>query len=138
MTTTPTPIFPQTIQTELVQIVNATASSIVTLYTAGTNGSVINMINASNTDGSNAYTLTFYITKSSTSYILGTLSLPHTAGTGISSVALNVLTGLVSLPLDAFGNPVLYLGAGCTLQVSSGTTVLSTNILSLTAIGGDF
>lgn len=139
MSTTPTPIFPQTIQSESVQILPATTTTLVTLYTGGTNGSKIENIIASNTDTAAAYALTLTIVTSSTNYIIGTINVPLSSGNTTAAPAVSLINS-ANLPLakDSNGNPYLYLGSGSVLKVNSGTTVNTAKVVSITAIGGDY
>ena len=50
MAVTATPIFPQSVQTAGLAVVNATGTTITTFITAGTNGSKIEWINAVTSD----------------------------------------------------------------------------------------
>ena len=139
MATSNTPIFPQTITTEVIQILPATASALVTLYTAGTNGSKIENIIATNTDTAAAYAITLTIVISATSYIIGTINVPLSSGNTTAAPAVSLLNS-ANLPTakDSNGNPYIYLASGAVLKVNSGTTVNTGKVLSFTAIGGDY
>jgi hypothetical protein len=139
MATTSTPIFPQTIQSESVQILPATTTTQVTLYTGGTNGSKIENIIATNTDTAAAYALTLAIVTGGTSYIIGTINVPLSSGNTTAAPAVSLINNAnLPLPKDSNGNPYIYLGSGSVLKVNSGTTVNTGKVVSITAIGGDY
>ena len=134
-----TPIFPQLITSPSVQILPATTSSLVTLYTGGTNGSKIENIIATNTDSGAAYLLTLTIVTSATNYIIGTINVPLSAGNTAAAPPVSLLNS-VNLPTakDANGNPYIYLASGSVLKVNSSTTVTTAKVVSITAMGGDY
>jgi hypothetical protein len=138
MATTATPIFPQTIQSEAVQILNATGTSAVTLYTAGANGSKIENIICTSTD-TIAHTIQLSVTISAVTYILTTINIPANSGntTVLPSISL-INNAQIVLAKDPNGNPYLYLGAGAVLKVSAAVTVTSPDVLSFVTNGGDF
>jgi hypothetical protein len=139
MTVTATPIFPQTLTTGTAAITNGTASSLVTLYTAGTNGSKIENISVTNTD-TNPYTVQVTVTISATNYLLGSISVPASTGNTASAPGLNILANSNFLPLnkDSNGNAYLYLASGDTLKVNSTSTVTSSQQLTFIAQACDF
>jgi hypothetical protein len=139
VTVTATPIFPQTITSPSVQILPATTTGLVTLYTAGTNGSKIENIIVSNTDSGAAYALTLTVVTSATSYIIGTINVPLSAGNTTAAPAISLINSTnIPLAKDANGNPYIYLASGSVLKVNSGTTVTTAKVLSITAMGGDY
>lgn len=139
MTVTATPIYPQTITTGVVQILPATASNLVTLYTAGTNGSKIECIMATNTDTAAAYAITLTVVISATNYILGTVNVPLSSGNTTAAPAISLLASSnIPLSKDPDGNPYLYLASGAVLKVNSSTTVNTSKVVSFIAQGGDY
>lgn len=141
MTVTATPIFPQTITNEVVNISNSTSTNLVTAYTGGTNGSKIEMWNIASTDTAARY-LQIWFTISATSYLLGTIAIPLTSGDSSTGVvpSVNVLGNqyLPGLPRDSNGNPYLYIASGTTLQISVITAVTSGKTITSIIHGGDF
>lgn len=140
MTVTSTPIYPQTINTPTVQILPATTTTLVTLYTAGTNGSKIENIFLTNTDTAAAYAITFSLTIGGTTSILGTVNVPISAGntTAVPAVSLMQSSNL-PFSYDAFGNPYIYIATGGVLKANSGTTVNTGKIVAITCTSsGDF
>lgn len=133
------PIFPQTIQSEAIQILPATGSTLVTLYTAGANGSKIENIIATNTDSTTAYLITLTFIINGISYPVTTINVPLSSGLTNSAPAISLLKN-ANLPTasDSNGNPYLYMGAGTLLKVNSSTTVTSGQSLSFVALGGDY
>lgn len=139
MTTTATPIFPQAITSPSVQILPADTTALKTLYTAGTNGSKIENIIATNTDSAAAYGLQLSVTTGATTYLLGTINVPLSAGNTTAAPAISLLNS-TNLPTakDSNGNPYLYLASGSVLKVNSLTTVTAAKIVSITVNGGDY
>ncbi len=140
MTTSSTPIFPVTITTPLVQILPATVSNLVTVYTAGTNGSKVERITVTSTETANARDLQFVITQSATDYVIGTVTIPLNSGFNNSVPIVSVFDSsqFFGLATDVNGNKYLYLASGSVLKVKSLTTVASGKALAIFAQGGDF
>jgi|SRR6185312_439615 len=139
MSVTNTPIFPQTITSPSVQILPADTTTLKTLYTAGTNGSKIENIIATNTDTTAAYGIQLSITTGATTYLLGTINVPLSSGntTVVPAVSLINSTNLPTAK-DSNGNPYIYLASGSVLKVNSLTTVNAGKIIAITCNGGDF
>jgi len=139
MTVTATPIFPQTVQNYVVQIANADASNSKTIATAGTNGSKIETLVVASSDTS-ARDVSFFITISSTNYLLGTVSIPANSGNTNALPLVDILRNaqIPGLAYDANGNKYLYLKNGATLTCTALTTVTSGKLISINAMGGDF
>lgn len=134
-----TPSVPQTPRCEKQQILNATASALVTVITGATNGTKVVGLIASSTDTS-ARDIQISITKSGTSFVLATKTVPLSSGFVAGTPAVNLLdpTLIVGLPVDADGQPYLFLETGDTLQVNSLTTLTAAKIISVTGIAADF
>lgn len=137
MAVTNTPIFPQALGAGHVQIANADASNLKTIYTAGSNGSKIVAVIAAGNDTSSR-DLTLGITSSSVFYELSTYTLAITGGTVAGTPAANLFTGIIGLPIDNDGQPYVFLKSGETLQVKSLTTVTSGKTIEVSAFGSDF
>lgn len=131
------PSFVGTVRTPCAQIVNSDSTNFKTVYTAGTNGSRIENLGATNSDAANAYTLQLAIRKGGTDYVLGEVALPTGAGTNGSTKAVNLLneTDLpqISNTLNAF-----FLESGCELRAKSKTTVSGVNVINIVACAGDY
>lgn len=99
-----------------------TTGILKTLYTGGTNDSVVKAINVASFDSA-ARIMTLWISNTATGAdtFLGSINIPLTAGTGSGTTAsIDLLSGtlLPSLPYDANGKRVLPLKAGQVLKAS--------------------
>jgi hypothetical protein len=132
------PTFPKQPQNTKVQITHSTGTASVTGYTAGSSGSKIIAIIVTNTD-TNPYSVQTSITNG-TVYLLGTKSVPTSAGNVAGTPATNLLdpTVMVGMPLDSDGNPFLYLISGDTLTFASLSTVTTAQTLNITVLAVDF
>lgn len=139
MAVTATPVFVQTPKVGLVQILNADASANKTVVTGGTNGTKVTSLTLASTDTS-ARVVNVNIVRSGTTYNLGAVSVPITAGTDGATLTINCFSPLVipGLPVDNDGQPYLFLQSSDTLSVSAATTVTSGKIISAVAVSGDF
>ena len=110
----------------------------VTIYTAGASGSKITALLASSTDSS-AQTVVIAIYNGATYFVLGSTSIPITAGTisATGSVDLMNSTAMPALPLDSDGNHYLILASGDTL-VATALGLTASKVINFTALGGDF
>lgn len=134
MAVTATPIFPQSVQTAGLAVVNATGTTITTFITAGTNGSKIEWINAVTSDTA-INNVTFYLYNGTTSFPIGVVQVPIGSGNTYSTPPLSIFASvnLPSLTYDANGNKFLYLPSGWSVQVSVLAAVTSAKQLTLTA-----
>jgi L-serine deaminase len=132
------PFFPQSINTDKQTIVNADAQTVKAVSAAGTNGSKVSMLQATSTD-TTARDVILYITISATNYQLGQISLPITAGALNSTPTVNLLnSSQLQLPVDANGNPYIYLASGATLSVSAPVTITSAKTVTILATREDY
>ena len=147
MAVTSTPIYPQLILTPSVQILPATTTTEVTLYTAtNANGSKIENIILTNTDTAAAYAIQFFVYTSSTSYLIGTVNVALSSGNTIAVPAVSVMQAVnsagnpyIPFSYDAFGNPYMYLASGSVLKIASLTTVNTGKAVTATCVvSGDF
>ena len=136
MTTSPT--FVSVPKNPTVSFVNADGTTFKTLMSAGTNGSRIDTVFASNTDTSNAYVLQLAIQKSGVDYVIGEVNVPLGAGTNGSTKSVAVLntTDLPGLAYVETGS--LYLENGATLRARVKTAAAGGNSVQLVGIGGDY
>jgi hypothetical protein len=132
-------VTPQTPRAYKAQIVNGSGTSAVTLITGGINGTVVSSLLLTNTD-TTAYTITIEVLRSSTTYVLATISVPASAGNSTSVPPVSVLnsTNVPGLPVDGYGNPYLYLESTDTLEIQSSATVTSGKAVSVLTVGADF
>lgn len=124
------PIFPLTPKTNPVTVVNADGTTKKTLLTAGTNGTKIDAIKVVSDDTATV-TLSFYLTKGGTDYLIGTVAV--TAGTGITAgtspaEALEYLNDGYALALEA----------GVIVKVAASASVTSGKTVTIVAHAGDF
>lgn len=116
------------------QILPADTTTNKTLITASTDGTKVLAILVTSTDTS-ARDIQLKKTVSGTDHILGTFSIPITAGFINSTPTVNLFnhTQMPYLPRDANGNPYLQLESGATLTVASLTTVTAAKVISIVA-----
>lgn len=124
------PIFPLTPKTSTVTLVNADGTTKKTLITAGANGSKIDAVKILSDDTATV-TLSFYLNKGGTDYLVGTVSV--TAGTGITAgtspaEALEYVNDGYALALEA----------GIVLKVAASASVTSGKTVTVVAHAGDF
>ena len=136
-----TPVFEQTPQNWVVQILPADTTTLKTLVTGASTGTRVYSINVTSTDTS-ARDVLVYITSGSPAidYLLGTLSIPITAGftNAIPSVSILTSSQISSLPYDSNGNRFILIENGAVLKVAAGTTVTAAKSLNFFAQGADF
>lgn len=140
MAVTSTPIYPQTIKNWAVQILPADTTTIKTLLTGGTDGSVVEFISVHSTD-TVARDLLFYLNDGTTNYPLFTVNIPINAGNtnAIAAVApLNQTTLWPAVPFNNSGNKFIYVASGWSLRVSATVAVSATRAISITAHGGNY
>jgi hypothetical protein len=132
------PFFPQSINTDKQTIANGDAQTVKTVSTAGTNGSKVSMLLATSTDTS-ARDVILYVTISATNYPIGQISLPITAGQLNSTPTVNLLnSSQLQLPLDANGNPYIYLASGASLTINAPVTITSAKTVTVVATREDY
>ncbi len=136
---TATPVFPQTIKTNVAQILPADTTTLKTLITAPANGVRVDSILISSTDTS-ARDLQLVVTISSVDYVLGTLQIPANAGftNAVPTIAAFQHSQLVGLNTDVNGNKFLFLASGAVLKVKALTTVTAAKAISVIAQCGEF
>ncbi len=133
MAGTPTPIFPQTVKNYVA--VSATTTQ-VTIVTGGTNGTKIESLNVSSTDGS-AQDIVVWMIISAVSYQLTRVTIPANSGNSATIPAVDLLRNaqFPSLAYDPNGNKYLYVANGSTLKIA---TINSISTITYFAQGGDF
>jgi len=139
------PTFVKTPNWGAVQITTGTGSStIVTVYTGGTNGSKISaLIVTANTTG--AFDIQFGVSSGGTFYLYNALSVPAAAGSSDATPPLNLLSAsnTPGLAVDSDGNPFIFLPSSAyTLQAktpATSSTWASGTVMSIIAPSvGDF
>ena len=131
--------FTQSLKMGMATIVAADASTLKTVYTAGSNDSVIKSLQVAS-DDTTVRVLNVYINNGSTDYLLGAVSVAIASGTNGTTAAVDLLGGTLmpALPYDANGKRVLPLPAGYVLKVSSQTTVTAAKTVTITAMAEDY
>lgn len=139
MAVTATPIFPQTIGNPSVQILPADTTTLKTVVTPGSQGTIVNRIFVTSTDTS-AKDLAFYVTISAVDYLIGTLSIPANSGftNAVPMVSVFNSSQFPGMLLDNNGNKVLFLGSGSVLKAKVLTTVTAAKAINIFAQTGDF
>lgn len=140
MATTPNSIITvQTPKNGKFNWLNANGTTQETVYTAGSNGSKIISIIATQ-DSPTILTFNLFIVNGGTDYLLGFVTVPADAGSSIVIPAVNVLQAaqFPGLPVDSDGNVFLFLVSGDTIQAQLQTAVASPYQANIIAFGGDF
>ena len=139
MAVTATPIFPQLILSPAVQILPADTTTLKTLVTAGSDGTIVNELLITSTDTS-ARDLAVYVTISSVDYLIGTVSIPANSGftNAVPTVGFFDSTQTTSLQSDNNGHKFLMLGSGAVLKVKTLTTVTTAKAIQIVAQVGNF
>lgn len=146
MAGTSTPIFPQTIKNYAVQILPADTTALKTVVTGATNGTKVEMLVMTSTDTS-ARDVQLFLNDGSTSYLLGTISIPANSGNTnallsqsllVSSTTVAPYLPFFQFPLDSNGNRYIYVASGWTLKAACLTTVTTAKVLNFVVQAGDF
>lgn len=143
MSITPNSIVtPQTVNAGTPQTwANSDGTTAKTVYTAGSNGSVVRGINATTTDTSaNIVNLTRQVAGSGSFFQIGAPTVPASSGTNgtAASKDLNNISDIPSSYVDAAGNRVIVLGPNDVLQCAPQSAVTSGKLLTIQAFGQDF
>ncbi len=132
------PFFPQSINTDKQTLAIGDTQTVKAVSAGGTNGSKVSMLLATSNDTS-ARDVILYITISATNYPIGQISLPITAGALNTAPSINLLnSSQLQLPLDANGNPYIYLGNGATLSISAPVTITTAKQVTIVATREDY
>lgn len=127
MAVTPTPIFPQTIQTPVLMYRDSNAVQVIPFWTGSANGDKLESLDMCSTD-SNATVMNAYFQVGGINYQLGTVSVPGNSGTDAAiTPAVNALQSGAMTPwvrTDSNGRAYMYIGANVTLAfgIQSGLT----------------
>jgi hypothetical protein len=133
-----TAVFVQVPKTTPAAFTNADAANTKkTVATAGASGSKVVALNATSTDTS-ARIAQVWLTRSATSYLLGSLSVPIAAGTDGTTVTADLLGLIPNVPRDNDGQKYLFLESGDTLQVSFTTQVTAAKEIDVVSVFGNF
>lgn len=145
MAVTATPVFPQTPNVAVVSITSADgAAATKTIYTGAANCSKVVAVNLTATC-TESHLLTLSVTRNSTAYALGAVTVNQSSGYGTDGVAasLDLLRGgpngiIPSLPVDNDGQKYIFLTSVDTLQITHATSLTSNKKIDIVAWGVDF
>lgn len=139
MAVTATPIFPQALNVTPQTIVNGDGTTAKTVFTAGSNGSKLEVMNISSTDTSNR-DVAIYLTRSAVNYLLTTIKILANSGNNNAIPATDCMKNaqIPSLSIDAAGNRFLLLKSGDTVSVAATTTVTAAKTITIITNGADY
>lgn len=141
------PVYAITPRTSVGNLNAATAGAMgattnaVTVWTAGTNGSIIDGLYANTTDTAAVNLFVFIVASDGTTVKpIGQVNVPASSGNLASTLGVNVLlsTVLVGTLIDPNGKNYLRLGASETLRVSTVANMTALKNCYVTAMGADF
>lgn len=133
------PVFVATPKITPAAFTNADAANTKkTIHTAGASGSKVTAVIATSTETANARVGQLWLTRTATSYLLGSFNVPVNSGFDGSAFTINALLTMAGLPIDNDGQVYLFLESGDTLQVSFTTQVAATKEVDVTCIAGNF
>jgi hypothetical protein len=129
------------------QILNATGTAKVTIFTAGANDSILRGLGASSTDTADEDVL-FYVNVGGggTDRLIARIKIPLSSGNSNTVPAFDVFRALNAssaymipfLAYDAYGNKVWNLKAGTTIKVAAASTITSGKEIDFFGDGADF
>jgi hypothetical protein len=128
------------------QILNATGTAKVTIFTAGPNDSILRALGASSTDTADEDVI-FYVNVggAGTDRQIAKLKIPLSSGNSNTVPAFDVLRALSGtsymLPFiayDSYGNKVWNLKAGTTIKAAAASTITSGKEIDFFGDGADF
>lgn len=139
------PIFPATVASPPVQFTSADTTVAKAIYTpTGTSGARVDGLIVSNND-TVAYDFQLFLRVSTTSYLIGTASIPANAGQNNNVQPVNLLAAIAAasggpnpFPVDQNGNMYLMLGAGAALWAGSKTTITAAKAVAIIPQAGEY
>jgi len=131
--------FTQNLKLSGVKILPADTTTLKTLFTAGSNDSVVKSINVQSTDTA-ARVVNLYVNDGTTDFLIGAVNIPLSSGNNGTAATIDLLGGtlLPSLPYDANGKRIIPLPAGDILKVSCQTTVTATREITFVCMAEDY
>lgn len=131
--------FTQTIKLSSTTIVNSDSTNKKTLFTAGSNDSVVKSLHAVS-DDSAAKVVNVYVNDGSTDIYIGAVNVPLNSGATGAIAAVDLLNGTLfpNLPYDSNGKRVLPLPAGYVVKVSVQAAVTSAKTITVTCMAEDY
>lgn len=138
MAFTSTPGFPIAFINIAQQILPADSTNKVTIFTAGSNGAVIESLGVTSTDTIAKY-ISFYINTGGSDILIGSVNITARAGdiTGVSpTTPFNAATSLTTyLAHDSNGNSILTLQPGAVLKAAMAVAVSATKEVGIFGSG---
>lgn len=133
------PFFAASLNLGNLKLTNANGTTVETVATGSTNGTKIEGMVVSQ-NSTSALSAQLWITVSSVAYLLCTVTIPANAGNTAGTPPVNMLTSAncPGLPLDANGNPYLYLANSATLGIGLLVAVTSSDFLFASSFGGNY
>lgn len=124
MAMNPIPAFPALVSTTHMKLVNGDGTGLKTLLTPGANGTKITAIGVSSDDTSTR-DISLWVTISGVDYLLGTKTIPVTAGFITGTPAFSFFDGIQMpwVPIDSDGQRYLLLMSGAVLKVKTAVAV---------------
>jgi hypothetical protein len=131
--------FTQNLKLSGVKILPADTTTLKTLFTAGTDDSVVKSINVQSTDTA-ARVVNLYVNDGTTDFLIGSVNVPLSSGNTGTAATIDLLGGTLmpSLPYDANGKRILPLPAGDSLKVSSKTTITAATEITFVCMAEDY
>ena len=131
--------FTQTLKLSAAVITPTETTTLVTLFTAGTNDSVVKAINVQSTDTA-ARVVQLWVNDGTTDFLIGAVNTPLRAGDNGTAATIDLLGGTLmpSLPYDSNGKRVLPLPAGYILKVNSQATVTAAKQITFVCMAEDY
>ena len=131
--------FTQTLKLSAAVITPTETTTAQTVFTAGTDDSVVKAINVASTDTA-ARVLSLFVNNGSSDILIGRVNIPANSGNNGTAATVDLLTGtlLPSLPYDSAGKRVLPLPAGYILKAGTTTTVTAAQSITVTAMAEDY
>jgi hypothetical protein len=136
----------QTVNNPDGQILNATGTATVTIFTVGGDDGIVSAIGAASTDTvDRAIQVFFNKGGAGTDRLIATINIPANSGNAAAIPAVDILhavnSGTPLLPFlayDAFGNKVWKCIAGSLIKVAAVVTITSGKTISFFGDGGNF
>jgi hypothetical protein len=131
--------FTQNVKLSGVKILPADTTALVTLFTAGSEDSVVKAINVQSTDTA-ARVVQLWVNDGTTDFLIGSVNIPLRSGDNGTAATIDLLGGTLmpSLPYDANGKRILPLPAGYILKVNSQATVTAAKEITFVCMAEDY
>ena len=131
--------FTQTSKLSGVKILPADTTALKTLFTAGSEDSVVKAINVQSTDTA-ARVVQLWVNDGVTDFLIGAVNIPLRSGDNGTAATIDLLGGTLmpSLPYDANGKRILPLPAGYILKVNSQATVTAAKEITFVCMAEDY